>query len=137
LREAGGKILAEGEFQTEIKLVCGRCLKEFDLSISQPFSELYRRPRDFNREDPDEREDEEYLAIDEGKIDLEPVLRQSLVLAVPFAPICRETCQGLCPVCGEAVEDGKHEHNGDEEELTGYKAVLSEYLADHKEDEST
>ncbi len=34
------------------------------------------------------------------EVDLEPLLREQILLAVPFAPLCSESCRGLCPVCG-------------------------------------
>jgi uncharacterized protein len=45
-------------------------------------------------------EDLDTFAFDGEKIDLEPVFREQFVLAVPFAPLCREDCKGLCPQCG-------------------------------------
>jgi uncharacterized protein len=46
---------------------------------------------------------EEYLDVfpyDGERVDLEPLFREQFVLAVPFAPLCAETCKGLCPQCG-------------------------------------
>lgn len=40
------------------------------------------------------------LPYDGEQVDLEPLLREQLVLAVPYAPLCREDCKGLCPQCG-------------------------------------
>ena len=45
-------------------------------------------------------EDLDVFPFDGEKIDLEPVFREQFVLAVPFAPLCREDCKGLCPHCG-------------------------------------
>jgi len=45
-------------------------------------------------------EDLDLFAYDGEKIDLEPLLREQFVLAVPYAPLCSEDCKGLCPQCG-------------------------------------
>jgi len=41
------------------------------------------------------------LVPESGKIDLAPLIREEMLLAMPISPICRSDCQGLCPVCGE------------------------------------
>jgi uncharacterized protein len=133
LREAGGTVLAEGTLLTDVALTCSRCLGPYTQHVEQKFREVYRRHRDFNREDPEEREEELAFAIEDNKIDLTPLLVQTLVLAVPFKPLCREECPGLCPVCGEALNEGNHDHGETEEEETGYKAALRRYLEEHPE----
>ena len=45
-------------------------------------------------------EDLDVFPFDGERVDLEPLLREQFVLAVPFAPLCAETCKGLCPQCG-------------------------------------
>ena len=47
-------------------------------------------------------------------IDLEPVLRDAVVLELPFQPLCRPDCAGLCPQCGANLNDDPgHEHRPD------------------------
>lgn len=133
LKEAGGTIIAEGILSTEVVLTCSRCLANYKQQVEQKFSEVYRPHRDFNREDPEEREEEKIFAIEDNKIDLTPLLTQTLVLAVPFKPLCREACLGLCPVCGGSLEEGVHEHGADDDEEPGYKAALKRYLKEHPE----
>jgi uncharacterized protein len=133
LKEAGGTIMASGTLTTDVALTCSRCINVYTQHVEQKFSEVYRQHRDFNRLDPEDREEEQAFAIDENKIDLTPLLTQTLVLAVPFKPLCREECPGLCPVCGEALENGTHDHKETEEEEAGYKAALKQYLKDHPE----
>ena len=45
-------------------------------------------------------EDLDVFPFDGERIDLEPLFREQFVLAVPYAPLCREDCKGLCPQCG-------------------------------------
>jgi len=54
-----------------------------------------------SEEGPEVRsEDLDVFPYDGEKIDLEPLLREQFVLAIPFAPLCSEECKGLCPQCG-------------------------------------
>jgi uncharacterized protein len=54
-----------------------------------------------SEEGPEVREEDlDVFPFDGEKIDLEPLFREQFVLAVPFAPLCREDCKGLCPQCG-------------------------------------
>src|SRR6185295_19671580 len=45
-------------------------------------------------------EDLDVFPFDGERIDLEPLFREQFVLAIPYAPLCAETCKGLCPQCG-------------------------------------
>lgn len=89
---------------------CSRCLTEIELPISTSFRELFAYPDSYTAEttDPDE-----IPRIDDEKIDLEPVVHDELVLAMPTIPLCREDCPGLCPECGERLDsvgaDHRHE----------------------------
>lgn len=131
LKEAAGRIMAEGTLSADVMLTCGRCLKRYDQQLEQEFSEVYRRKGDFNREDPEEREEESVFAIDNLKIDVTPMLSQAFVLAVPFKPVCREDCRGLCPVCGDELDVGTHEHCDDKEDESGFRVALKKYAAEH------
>ena len=55
---------------------------------------------------------DEELRIEDGLIDLEPVLRDTVVPALPFQPVCRPDCPGLCSECGKPLaEDPDHQHD--------------------------
>jgi len=45
-------------------------------------------------------EGETYLLSDDDIVDLEPLIRDALLLELPAVPLCRPDCQGLCPACG-------------------------------------
>jgi uncharacterized protein len=56
--------------------------------------------------------------VEEGVLDVEHWANDALVLALPAKPVCREDCAGLCPVCGESLNDAdpaehKHPSGGD------------------------
>lgn len=84
-------ILVSGPLRGLMVLTCARCLKGFEAEFDLDLQELYA---------PDAgAEDEEYPLV-EGAVDLEPMIRDAVLLAMPFAPLCRPDCLGLCERCG-------------------------------------
>ena len=62
----------------------------------------------------DETTDEDEVGRMQGDlIDLEPVVRDAVVLALPVNPLCREDCPGLCPECGVPWDDLPADHSHD------------------------
>ena len=89
---------------------CARCLDEFTSSIEVSFQELFvaRRP------ESEESEDDGYM-LEGDLLDLEPALRDALVLELPLSPLCADDCAGLCSTCGIRLADADpdHGHEGD------------------------
>lgn len=80
---------------------CGRCLIEVRQGVQVEIRELFAYSSD---------EAFEY-EVHEEMIDLEPVVRDAVVLSLPFQPVCQEDCLGLCPQCGVRLLDNPdHEH---------------------------
>lgn len=100
-------VLATGFADCEVAGSCGRCLEPIRDRIRVPFDELFRYA---DQPDPDDSDDHPTLV---GVLaDLEPSLRDAIVLALPWAPRCREDCPGLCPECGALLaEDPDHRHD--------------------------
>jgi uncharacterized protein len=71
-----------------------------------------RASREWLDEDTEQDDEERYLAGD--LLDLEPVLRDAVVLALPMSPLCREDCPGLCVECGVPLADAGPGHRHDE-----------------------
>ena len=100
---------AEGE--------CVRCLEPLQQEIEADFQELFSYPDADDRRrasaDPgdDAEDDEDRLFIEDGLIDLEPLLRDAVVLALPMQPVCREDCPGLCSECGARLADDPDHHH--------------------------
>jgi uncharacterized protein len=86
-------ILVSGELTGAFRLRCARCLVELDRRFAVEVQELYRA-------EPDP-EDDTYPLPREGLLDPEPMLRDVVGVELPFAPLCRAECAGLCSVCGE------------------------------------
>jgi uncharacterized protein len=81
---------------------CGRCLRVIDDTIEVTIAELYA----YRNSTTDETaEEDEVGRLRDDLIDLEPVVRDAVVLALPVNPVCRADCPGLCPDCGVAWDE--------------------------------
>lgn len=106
-------ILVTGSVRTKATGACVRCLDPVTEEVDAVFQELfaYADRAAHHREVGDEELAEEFT-IEDGLIDLEPVLRDTVVPMLPFQPVCREDCPGLCVECGmRLVEDPDHQHD--------------------------
>jgi uncharacterized protein len=103
-------VLVSGTAVAPVAGECARCLDPIsvdDHDIEVEFTELFAYPDSVTEETTDE--DEVFRLVD-AKIDLEPVVRDAVVLALPAAPLCREDCPGLCPDCGGRWADLGPDH---------------------------
>ena len=103
-------VLVSGSVRGSVEGECGRCLRPISDSIDVSIQELYA----YAHSTTDETTDEDEVGRMQGDlIDLEPVLRDAVVLALPTNPLCRDDCPGLCPECGahrdELPADHSHE----------------------------
>jgi uncharacterized protein len=62
-------------------------------------------------ESGDDAEDEDAFHLEDDLFDLEPLLRDAVVLALPMQPVCREDCPGLCAQCGARLADDPDHHH--------------------------
>ncbi|GAB3621454.1 DUF177 domain-containing protein [Glutamicibacter sp. PS] len=101
-------ILVSGTAAVEIAGECGRCLTPIEYDYEADIQELFYYEGSAEFEDDDEAD--QYWVVDDF-IDVEPVLRNAVVTALPFQPVCREDCLGLCSECGKDLnEDPEHFH---------------------------
>ena len=97
-------VLVTGTAEVQLAGQCARCLEELSTSTEVDLQELYLYPD----KEPD---DEEASRLEDDLVDLEPLLRDAVVLDLPFTPLCREECAGLCPACGANLNhDPEHNH---------------------------
>ena len=92
LQSVSEGVLVSGTATVELHGQCARCLTDIEDEQSFDVQELFFYPGR-------EMEEDESLVVDET-IDLEETLRDAVVLELPFTPLCREDCLGLCPDCG-------------------------------------
>lgn len=91
---------------------CVRCLRDIDEELTVDVSELFYYPdtKASLVEEGDE-EAEELPTLAGELLDLEPTVRDAVVLALPFQPLCRPDCGGLCSECGERMDDLEPGHH--------------------------
>ncbi|MDT0269358.1 DUF177 domain-containing protein [Streptomyces sp. DSM 44915] len=110
-------VLVTGTVRFPLAGECVRCLEPLAREGTADFQELFSYPDSefsprFADTEDDEEGDEERLFLQGDLLDLEPVLRDAVVLALPLRPMCQEDCPGLCPDCGTRLAaDPDHQHD--------------------------
>ena len=100
-------VLVTGSATAELVGECVRCLEPIKDEMSARIQELYV----YDDIDHDPDEDDETHRLEDDLLDLEPTLRDAVVLALPFQPLCTEDCPGLCAECGARLaDDPEHGH---------------------------
>lgn len=90
-------------FMADIVMKCGKCLTPFNVPISIDGTE-----RQFYLEMPEKIEDPlEIFPVDtkNQKIDISDMLRQEIILHLPLIPVCSDSCKGICPTCGQNLNE--------------------------------
>ncbi|HKX67210.1 MAG TPA: YceD family protein [Intrasporangium sp.] len=106
-------VLVTGSVSGSATGACVRCLDPVELDVDARFQELFAytdRAAHHHEVAGDSDEDEVYELVDDF-VDLETVLRDAVVPTLPFQPVCRDDCPGLCAQCGfHLAEDPDHHH---------------------------
>jgi uncharacterized protein len=101
-------VLVTGTARVRLAGECSRCLDPLEDDLEVDLQELYAY--DDEHDEPEE-EDEEVSRLEGDLLDLEPLVRDAVVLALPFGPLCRDDCPGLCVECGARLaDDPDHDH---------------------------
>ncbi|MQY12220.1 hypothetical protein SRB5_23530 [Streptomyces sp. RB5] len=110
-------VLVTGTAHAPVTGECVRCLEPIEQELDVDFQELYSYPeadhrgRVFDTEPGDEESEQETYYLEDDLFDLEPVLRDAVVLALPLQPVCRDDCPGLCSECGARLADDPDHHH--------------------------
>ena len=100
-------VLVSGEVDAPLVGSCARCLEPIEDTLSLDVQELYAYEGSTTEETSDE---DEVRLVDGEHLDLEPMLRDAVVLSLPLAPVCDEDCSGLCAGCGRRLDDLPADH---------------------------
>ncbi|MFR9726875.1 YceD family protein [Streptomyces sp. MS19] len=110
-------VLVTGTARAPLAGECVRCLEPLTDEVTADFQEMFSYPESEGTgrrpaETGDDEEDEETLYVQGDLFDLEPVVRDAVVLSLPLQPVCQEDCPGLCPECGALLaQDPDHGHD--------------------------
>ncbi|RKH03903.1 DUF177 domain-containing protein [Corallococcus sp. CA053C] len=128
LRKLSGGVLLQGSFTLNLTVPCKRCLTDVKMDLPVSFTinlvpESLARGDDFKDDDEKvmekkeraqgesggtfELNDTDEQVFDGKKIDLDPIVREQVLLALPMSAVCRDDCQGLCSQCGQNLNDTK------------------------------
>jgi uncharacterized protein len=105
---------------------CARCLEPFTSATNVRFQELFVLPQ----EPGEVGEEDSYLLDGSGLLDLEPALRDAMVLDLPLAPLCEEDCRGLCAECGVRLAEAEPGHGHQQGDSRW--AALASFRADEQ-----
>ncbi len=123
----------EGEAEASVRAMCSRCLKPVETPVHAAFAEQYYATIGVvSGEDLGEAPLDAKMIGSDFRIDLTPLLREELILATPFAPICRPDCKGLCEVCGEDLNLRPHEHEAPIDERLAKLEQLRDFHAERE-----
>jgi len=100
-----------GKLTTTVAMTCSRCLKSFDHLLKTDLSLTFvQQPPEANTETlPEDYEISAYQAgliyFPGDEIDLSDAFSEQVIMALPFKPLCRPDCKGLCKRCGEDLNE--------------------------------
>ncbi len=118
-------VLVSGTIRGVAAGECVRCLGDVRFDLDVPIMELFAYPdrgAGAGEDDDDVRE-----LGDDDLIDLEPALRDTVVPALPFQPVCREDCPGLCSECGARLaDDPGHQHQVTDPRWSALQSILEQ-----------
>ncbi len=103
-------VLVTGTARAALDGECARCLEPISDEIETRFQELFVYDDQDSHHDLGD-EDDGVSRLEDDLLDLEPLLRDAVVLSLPFQPLCEDDCPGLCTECGARLaEDPDHSH---------------------------
>jgi uncharacterized protein len=94
----------QGQLAARTTVSCDRCLTDFEQPLQVELGDLLVYP-------PGRQADPLLSVPETGMLDLAPLLREYLVLDIPSRPLCRPDCKGLCPECGQDLNEAACEHS--------------------------
>jgi uncharacterized metal-binding protein YceD (DUF177 family) len=100
-------VLVSGEVDVPLVGSCARCLEPVEDTLELDLQELFAYSGSTTEATSDE---DEVRLVENDTIDLEPLVRDAVVLSLPLAPVCSDDCRGLCVDCGQRLADLPPDH---------------------------
>jgi uncharacterized protein len=101
-------VLVTGEVDAPLVGSCARCLEPIEDTLQLDVQELFAYSGSTTEATSEE---DEVRRVDGDFLDLEPMVRDAVVLALPLAPVCTDDCSGLCVDCGQRLDDLPPDHS--------------------------
>jgi len=102
VRLAGNEVFVNGHVETRAKIECDRCLRPVETPVNADFSLEYISGSEYESSEVAElTEAEMSVSVFDGEaLDVDEIVKEQVLLAVPTRMLCREDCKGICPECG-------------------------------------
>jgi uncharacterized protein len=102
VRLAGAEVFVNGHIETRVQVECDRCLQPVALPVNADFELEYITGQAYESSSVVElNEDELSVSVFDGEtIDVDEIVKEQILLAVPTRTLCRPDCKGICPDCG-------------------------------------
>ena len=102
VRLSGNEVFVNGHIDTRAQVECDRCLKPVELPVNVDFTLEYISGSEYEASQAAALTEEEMSVsvFDGGAIDVDEIVKEQVLLAVPTRMLCREDCKGICPDCG-------------------------------------
>lgn len=97
---AGTEVFFEGRLSATLHAACARCAEEFSGPTAREFRFILSPRALADESSAADADSAGYVQYDGDEIDLSPLIREELLIALPSRALCREDCRGLCPRCG-------------------------------------
>lgn len=96
------EVRVKGDLEGSLHASCDRCLRSLPFPVSLNFDAHYIPVAEYEENERAELQDDdlEFSVFDGEKIDLDELIREQILLALPVRLLCQEECKGLCPECG-------------------------------------
>jgi uncharacterized protein len=107
IKKIGEEVYVKGKIKTLISFVCSRCLVPFEFPVDSLFDLVYIPEELEAAREELSSEDLNASFYYSRQIDLKEVVIEQLNLTFPIKPLCSETCQGICPICGKNINSGE------------------------------
>ncbi len=109
VRLSGNEVFVNGHVETRAHVECDRCLKPVELPVNVDFTLEYISDSDYESIETAELTEAEMSVsvFDGAAIDVDEIVKEQILLAVPTRMLCREDCKGICPECGMDSNTGE------------------------------
>jgi uncharacterized protein len=106
VRKVGDEVWIKGRLTARLSFVCSRCLSPYEFPVDSGFDLVYL-PEELDLMKEELEEDElGQVFYHDNQIDLREIILEQLNLTFPLKPLCSESCEGICAVCGKVRRNG-------------------------------
>jgi len=105
--ELSDGVLVNFKIKTTLELLCSRCATDFFREVRFDFDQKYTFTDGGKTTIIKQGRKERFFIGKDGEVDPWPAIRQEILLSLPMKILCKKTCKGLCPICGQNLNKGK------------------------------